>query len=264
MTEKRPRRTRRPRLDATAHARLLEEIAKFDVPPASMQIAEAMRDLRAAITEPVADEDEGLAVPAPVAVDDAKAEEISDPPAVDDDAPETSDDQGMTPSDQTGADAPVLDAGGAVAADVDPPRADTMSAAEAGPAPQSATDPTPAPQETAVVLRLVSDRWAALRRIPVDAALLERNLVITASRTDPAHASFDVMRTRLVQAMAEKGWRRVAITSPTKGCGKSFTAVNLAITLSRYENSRTILMDMDLRHPALARYLGAGASGFHG
>lgn len=98
--------------------------------------------------------------------------------------------------------------------------------------------------------------WQNLRTLDVMGKVLDRNLVITANRSDPAYASFDVLRTRLVQALREKGWRRVAITSPTSGCGKSFTAANLAMTLSRYENCRTILMDMDLRRPSLARYLG--------
>jgi len=56
--------------------------------------------------------------------------------------------------------------------------------------------------------------------------------------------------------MAERGWKRVGITSPTKGCGKSFTALNLAVALSRYDRSRTVLLDLDLRIPALAKYLG--------
>lgn len=106
--------------------------------------------------------------------------------------------------------------------------------------------------------------WTNLGKVEVQGKILDRNLVITANRTDPAYASFDVLRTRLVQALREKGWKRVAITSPTSGCGKSFTAVNLAMTLSRYENCRTILMDMDLRRPSLARYMGLSNVGSMG
>ena len=84
------------------------------------------------------------------------------------------------------------------------------------------------------------DLWDSLSPLPVDPAMLERNLVITAARTDPAHAAFDVLRTRLVQALSDNGWHRVGITSPTRDCGKTFTAVNLAITLSRYDNCRTL------------------------
>ncbi|MCC5972569.1 MAG: CpsD/CapB family tyrosine-protein kinase [Rubellimicrobium sp.] len=112
------------------------------------------------------------------------------------------------------------------------------------------------PGQTAGDLPRIVDLWGGLGSVSVDPVVLARNLVITAARTDPAHGAFDVLRSRLLQALAEKGWRRVGITSPTKGCGKTFTAINLAIALSRYDNCRTILMDMDLRNPSLAGYLG--------
>lgn len=108
----------------------------------------------------------------------------------------------------------------------------------------------------------IVDVWNDMAHISVNEALLDRNLVITASRTDPAHSVFDVLRTRLVMALAEKGWTRVAVTSPTDGCGKTFTAVNLAIALSRYDSCRTVLLDMDMRRPGdMARMLGARAPG---
>jgi Mrp family chromosome partitioning ATPase len=53
----------------------------------------------------------------------------------------------------------------------------------------------------------------------------------------------------------------VGITSPTKGCGKSFVSVNLAVSLSRYKHCRTVLLDMDLRLPTIARKLGVRYSG---
>ena len=108
----------------------------------------------------------------------------------------------------------------------------------------------------------IVDVWNDMAHISVNEALLDRNLVITASRTDPSHSAFEVLRTRLVMALAEKGWTRVAVTSPTDGSGKTFTAVNLAIALSRYDSCRTVLLDMDMRRPGdMARMLGARAPG---
>jgi Mrp family chromosome partitioning ATPase len=57
--------------------------------------------------------------------------------------------------------------------------------------------------------------------------------------------------------MGRRGWRRLGITSPTKGCGKTFTSLNLAVTLSRLDGLRTLLLDLDMRQPALARAAGA-------
>lgn len=118
------------------------------------------------------------------------------------------------------------------------------------------------PATTSAHLPRLVDCWNDMAHISVNEAVLDRNLVITATRTDPAHATFEVLRTRLLNALSDKGWRRVAITSPTARCGKTFTAVNLAIALSRYESCRTVLLDMDMRRPGdMARMLGARAPG---
>ncbi|MEM9579116.1 MAG: CpsD/CapB family tyrosine-protein kinase [Pseudomonadota bacterium] len=108
------------------------------------------------------------------------------------------------------------------------------------------------------------DTWARLKSIPVREAHLESNRVISASRHNPAHVAFDVLRTRLVQALTENGWRRVVITSPTKDCGKTFISTNLAISLSRQERTRTVLMDLDLRNPSVAPLLGEEDTGVMG
>ena len=100
------------------------------------------------------------------------------------------------------------------------------------------------------------EAWGELRQIPLDVPTLERNRIITAKRGNPAFAAFDVLRTKMLHALQAREWRRVGVTSPTKGCGKSFVSTNLAITLSRYENRRTVLLDMDMRVPVIARRLG--------
>lgn len=117
----------------------------------------------------------------------------------------------------------------------------------------AAARPQPAPE--------VRNAWASLRQVPLDPVHLERHRMISAAREDPSHAAFDVLRTRLLQALADNGWRRVAVTSPTKNCGKSFVAANLALSLSRSETVRTLLLDADLRHPSLAKLLGVADPG---
>lgn len=99
--------------------------------------------------------------------------------------------------------------------------------------------------------------WTDLQEIALSAPHLSQHHVVTAERADPAHSAFDVLRTRLLQALSDNGWSRVAITSPTKDCGKTFTAANLAISLARQENCRTLLMDLDMRRPSLHKVLGA-------
>lgn len=141
------------------------------------------------------------------------------------------------------------------AADVraaDPPRAGAQdAAAPSGDAPRRfGHDPAAPPPADPV------DAWAGLRGVALDQRHLARRRVIAAGRRDPAHVAFDVLRTRLLQVLKARGWTRVAITSPTQGCGKTFVAANLALSLARQPSCRTVLMDMDLRDPSLADLLG--------
>ncbi|UWR34475.1 CpsD/CapB family tyrosine-protein kinase [Sulfitobacter sp. W027] len=72
-------------------------------------------------------------------------------------------------------------------------------------------------------------------------------------RNSAAARAFDLLRTRLRQTTFEHGWVNIAITAPTSGCGNTFSATNLALSLSRVPGSRTVLMDMNMRSPGLAR-----------
>ncbi|WP_425039928.1 CpsD/CapB family tyrosine-protein kinase [Primorskyibacter sp. S187A] len=98
--------------------------------------------------------------------------------------------------------------------------------------------------------------WDRLGTFPIDEAHLETNRIITSTRRDPSHAAFDVLRTKLLQTLSENGWKRVAITSPTEGCGKTFMASNLTVSFSRQLNCRTLLLDFDMRRPSVDRVLG--------
>lgn len=80
--------------------------------------------------------------------------------------------------------------------------------------------------------------------------------LVSRFRQDPAAKAFDLLRTRLLHTLKARGWRRVAVTAPTAGCGTTFSAVNLALSLARVPGCRTLLMDMNFRRPAVAAALG--------
>ena len=101
----------------------------------------------------------------------------------------------------------------------------------------------------------VAALWAELRPMEVDNVRLTRRRLVAA--TGGSHATpFDVLRTKVLQLTGPQGWRRVAVTSPSPGSGKTTTAANLALSLARQVDLRVTLMDMDMRRPALARALG--------
>lgn len=100
--------------------------------------------------------------------------------------------------------------------------------------------------------------WESLSPVVLDAGLLIGNRLFPNMSSDPAAAAFDILRTKVLHGLASHGWHRIAVTSPTHGCGKSFVATNLALSLARRPDSRTVLIDLDLRRPQLAHLLGVG------
>ncbi len=70
----------------------------------------------------------------------------------------------------------------------------------------------------------------------------------------------DDLRTQLLRTLQAEGWDRIAITGPSSGCGATSTAVNLALSISRIPDTRTILMDLNQRTPGVAAKLGLQGS----
>ena len=64
-----------------------------------------------------------------------------------------------------------------------------------------------------------------------------------------------MLRAQVLQSMDENGWQFLAVTSPTTGCGKSVTAINLALSVARQSERSVFLVDMDLQRPKIADYL---------
>ncbi|GGE20805.1 Chromosome partitioning ATPase, Mrp family, contains Fe-S cluster [Gemmobacter megaterium] len=126
------------------------------------------------------------------------------------------------------------------------------------------TDPTVLPplhdddlRDALLPARHDPDRlWSDLPILRLDAAQALTNHLIISHREDPVGLLYDHLRTRLLQAMQERGWTRVAVAAPTRGCGASTVAANLALALARRPSGRTVLIDLDLRQPALAAMFG--------
>ncbi len=97
--------------------------------------------------------------------------------------------------------------------------------------------------------------WGSLPFVKVDAKHLNRNMILT-YQANTAATPFDVMRTKLLHQMRHNNWRRVAITSPGSNCGKTTLSLNLAFSLARQTDIRVMVLEMDLRNPAMARMLG--------
>lgn len=97
--------------------------------------------------------------------------------------------------------------------------------------------------------------WAALSGFDPKQSHLERKRIV-AYQTGPDAVPYDVLRTRLLHQMRTNNWKRVAITSPNAAAGKTMTCVNLAFSLARQPDQKTMLIELDLRKPSMAPLLG--------
>ena len=64
-----------------------------------------------------------------------------------------------------------------------------------------------------------------------------------------------MLRTQILQSMDLKEWQILAVTSPTPGCGKTLTSLNLALSIARQRERSVLLVDMDLQKPQIANRL---------
>ena len=69
-----------------------------------------------------------------------------------------------------------------------------------------------------------------------------------------AKEAYKLLRTNVIYTLPDSKCRKIAITSPNRGEGKSTVAINLAYTLS-VTKSKVLLIDLDLRLPSIAKKL---------
>jgi protein-tyrosine kinase len=95
-----------------------------------------------------------------------------------------------------------------------------------------------------------------VEEVELDVARLQSRRIVSYDGMDPRSRAFDMLRTEILQTMSQRGWKSLAVTSPTPSCGKTLIAVNLALSMARQPESRIFLADVDLRKPQVASCLG--------
>jgi len=113
--------------------------------------------------------------------------------------------------------------------------------------PQPSVASTGTPAALSISYRETTVHHADLKR-------LQDHRIVAMAEQDPAAAAYKVLRTHVLQRMRVNGWKTLAITSPGEGNGKTITAINLAISLARDVKQTVLLVDLDLRRPAMAGY----------
>jgi len=84
---------------------------------------------------------------------------------------------------------------------------------------------------------------------------LDRRVVSLTVPTSFEAEQYQVLRLKLESLQRARDIRVLAITSPGVKDGKTLTAINLAGALSQGSDARVLLIEADLRRPAVSRYL---------
>ncbi|MBL8225050.1 MAG: CpsD/CapB family tyrosine-protein kinase [Chromatiales bacterium] len=114
--------------------------------------------------------------------------------------------------------------------------------------------PTVQPMAPAADLSGTGLRYRLTKVVDVPQETLLASRLIAAVPGHKNREAYRMLRTRVLQTLRNNGWNSVAVTGPASGCGKTLTAINLAISLAAEVSSTVLLVDLDLRSPSVHRY----------
>jgi Mrp family chromosome partitioning ATPase len=91
------------------------------------------------------------------------------------------------------------------------------------------------------------------------AACQSNRILVTAaqlSEVPQVDAAFRLLRSRVQQRLKRHDWNSLAVVSPGQNDGKTFTSINLALSIAREKQRPVYLIDLDMRNPSVCNYLG--------
>ena len=97
---------------------------------------------------------------------------------------------------------------------------------------------------------------AVKSRVHLDPAHLKTMRLVAHDAEDRRGRVFEMLRTQVIRKMTDSHYQTIGISSPTSGCGKTFTAINLALSIALLPGRSVTLVDLDLRRPHIADCLG--------
>ncbi len=83
----------------------------------------------------------------------------------------------------------------------------------------------------------------------IDPDILKSSRIFSVSHEDSTTDRINILRTQILKKLEEIGGNTLLVTSANPGEGKTFTSINLAISISRELNRTVLLVDVDLKQP---------------
>jgi protein-tyrosine kinase len=97
--------------------------------------------------------------------------------------------------------------------------------------------------------------------VEADPRRLRRNKVVSLFPENLMADQIKILRTQILKKMEELEGNSLLVTSSKPREGKTVTAINLAVSISLELDRTVMLVDADLRTPAVHRYLGFDSEG---
>ncbi len=102
------------------------------------------------------------------------------------------------------------------------------------------------------------DSGSKTKKEALNQKILDEHKVIYDCRSHPASDQVKILRTQMLQRLLGFGGNSVLISSPRPGEGKTVNAINLAISIAQEVDRTVLLIDANLRKPAVHKYFGLG------
>ncbi|NPU90921.1 MAG: CpsD/CapB family tyrosine-protein kinase [Gammaproteobacteria bacterium] len=88
------------------------------------------------------------------------------------------------------------------------------------------------------------------------AALLECNRILHEGSDKDVVYAYKMLRTQVLKKLRDNGWNSVGLIGARAQQGATLTAINLAMAIAMDPRHTALLVDLNLRNPAVHRYFG--------
>ena len=98
--------------------------------------------------------------------------------------------------------------------------------------------------------------YSQTKVVPVTKNRMKRSRIVAPHTGSRESDIFRLLRTQVIHRMHNRDARTLAICSANIGEGKTFVAINLALSLAMDLNHTVMLVDLDLRRPSIHKFFG--------
>jgi protein-tyrosine kinase len=112
------------------------------------------------------------------------------------------------------------------------------------------------PKKRELARKEVNPAYFKTRILDINPNVLRRNKVVSLFHEQEVTDQIKILRAQVLRRMQEVAGNSLLVTSAKPGEGKTLTAINLAISISHELDLTVLLVDANLRIPAVDRYFG--------